>query len=216
MSTDVSRLDPTTIRRLQPLWDYLAISEPPVPADAIFVFGSKDFAVPARAAELYRDGYAAHVLVTGSYGRMTRDVFPKSEALVFKDRLIEGGVPEAAVITEEEAANTLENVRFGMKTLTLRGLSPRTLLLVAKGFVMRRCVATFAVQFRDVKVVPCPPVGGIESALDRSGPAFSTRLAAEVSRLDRYAAKGDVGRQQIPGVVRSIARELRVQDTTGC
>ena len=173
------------------MWDYLAISERPVSADAIFVFGSRDFAVPDRAAELYHAGYAPRVLVTGSYGRLTRDVFPKPEALVFKDRLVAAGVPQDAVITEDKAANTLENVRLGMDALKRSGVSARRLLLVAKGFVMRRCVATFAGQFDGLTGVPCPPSSG------------------EVDRLERYAAKGDIRQEEIPDAIRILAARLR-------
>ena len=88
---------------VRPLWDYLAVSDSPRPADVIFVFGCRDLAVPARAVELYHDGHAAHVLLTGSFGRMTRGVFDKAEALVVRDHLVEAGVPEGAVITEPRA-----------------------------------------------------------------------------------------------------------------
>ncbi len=165
-------LEPDVLAMLHPLWDYLAVCDPATSADVIFVFGSQDLAVPARAAELYHEGYASQVLVTGSYGRMTRGVFPKPEALVFKDLLVESGVPESAVVTDIEAANTLENVQFGMAAMRRSGMTPRTALLVAKGFVMRRCVATFARQFGDVRVRACPPTGGMEAALDRSGISY--------------------------------------------
>ena len=130
-------------RLIQPVWDYLALAETPLSADVIFVFGSRDRAVPARAAALYHEGHASQVLVTGSYGRMTREVFPKPEALVFKDHLIEAGVPRSAVLAEPFATNTLENVRLGIEMLRRADRMPRSALLVAKGFVMRRCVATF-------------------------------------------------------------------------
>ena len=202
-------LEPDVLAMLHPLWDYLAVCDPATSADVIFVFGSRDLAVPARAAELYHEGYASQVLVTGSYGRMTRGVFPKPEALVFKDLLVESGVPEAAVVTDIEAANTLENVRFGMAAMRRSGMTPRTALLVAKGFVMRRCVATFARQFGDVRVRACPPTGGMEAALDRSGVAFATRLVAEVDRLDHYAKKGDIRPQEVPARIREAARNVR-------
>ena len=89
------------------------------------------------------------------------------------------------------------------------GMTPRTALLVAKGFVMRRCVATFARQFGDVRVRACPPTGGMEAALDRSGVAFATRLVAEVDRLDHYAKKGDIRPQEVPARVRDAARNVR-------
>lgn len=210
----MSALDPSSgfphdlQQPLETLWDYLALSERPQSADVIFVFGSQDLSVPSRAAELYREGHASRVLVTGRYGRMTRDVFSKPEALVFKDRLVAEGVPSSAVLTEPTSANTLENVRLGMETMHRCGHTPGSALLVAKGFVMRRCVATFAQQFPRVAVCACPPGGGLEDARDRSERAFALRLVAEVDRLDRYAAAGHICHQEIPSDVRHAVRHV--------
>ena len=193
---------------LQPLWDYLALSDTPRPADVIFVFGSADRAVPARAARLHRAGHAPRILVSCSFGRLTRGRFDRPEAHVFKAQLVADGVPAGAIVTEPAAANTLENIRFGMAALAARGLRPRSALLVARGFVMRRCVATFARQFPEVQVCPCPPEGPLRSAIDRPAPQFAARLVAELDRLERYAAQGDVQAQAVPAAVRRAARRV--------
>jgi uncharacterized SAM-binding protein YcdF (DUF218 family) len=148
------------------------------------------------------------VLVSGSFGRMTRDVFDKPEAYVFRDRLVAGGVPAEAVIAEPAAASTLENVRFGMRALADRGLRPRSALLVAKGFALRRCVATFARQHPEVRVQPCRPEASLEAAFDRSPPAFAARLVAELERLERYAAQGDIEPQSVPDEVVAAAHQI--------
>ena len=168
---DGSRFDPLSV--VQPLWDFLAVSHRPIAADVIFVFGSQDLAVPARAAELYQAGHAPRVLVTGSFGKMTRGVFGRAEAFVFRDHLVSAGVPEAAIVTEPDASNTLENVTFGMAALDRLGARPRTALLVGKGFVMRRCLATFARHHGDVETRACPPTDDVRRAVDRSPDARS-------------------------------------------
>ena len=201
------------VRLLQPLWEYLAVSEAPRPADVVFVFGSADMAVPDHAARLYHAGHAPRVLVSGSFGRLTRNVFDMPEAYVFKDRLVTAGVPVEAVIAEPAAASTLENVRFGMRVLADRGHHPRSALLVAKGFALRRCVATFARQHPEVRAHPCRPEASLETAFDRSLPAFAARLVAELERLERYAAQGDIEPQEIPPDVLAAAR--RVTDVLG-
>ena len=199
---------------LRPLWDYLAVSAPPRAADVVFVFGSADLAAPDHAARLYHAGHAPRVLVSGSYGRLTRDVFDMPEAYVFKDRLVAAGVPAAAVIAEPAAASTLENVRFGMAALAARGQRPRSALLVAKGFALRRCVATFSRQHPEVRVLPCRFESALEAAFDRSPPALAARLVAELDRLERYAAQGDIEAQEIPPAVRAAARRVREQAHT--
>jgi hypothetical protein len=96
-----------------------------------------------------------------------------------------------------------------MDALRRSGVSANRLLLVAKGFVMRRCVATFAGQFDALTVVPCPPPTGLEASLDRSGSDFSARLASEVDRLERYAEKGDVRHEGVPDAIRILAGRIR-------
>ena len=191
------------------LWDYLLVAEPPVPADVIFFFGSQDLAMPDRAVELYRTGHAPAVLLTGGFGRMTRGVFPEPEALVFRARMVAAGVPGAAIVTEIEAGNTLENVRLGLAALRRAGRPVRSALLVAKGFVTRRAVATFAAQAPDVRVRACPPTARLADALDRPPDAFAARLVAEIDRLDRYGARGDIARQRIPLAVRAAVQRIR-------
>ena len=195
-------------RLLQPIWSYLCRSEAPAPSDVIFVFGSRGLEVPRRAAQLYAAGWAPRILVSGRAGPMTEHVFDKPEALVFKDELMRRGVPAAAVTTEVDAGNTLENVRFGMSALAGAGQKPRSALLVAKAFAMRRCLATFARQHPAVHVRGCPPAGSLIDHLDRSRADFAARLVAEVRRLEVYGAAGDIAACAIPPAARAASLEI--------
>ena len=172
-------LPPGLALLLNPLWNFLAISDSPVRSDVIFVFGSQDLRVPRHAASLYRAGYAPTVLVTGHYGRMTRNIFEKPEALVFKDVLVRSGVPSQAIVVETTAQNTLENVTKGLSLLRQKGVSCQSVLLVAKPFVMRRCAATFARQAPDVRVSCCSYTDEIAASIDRA-PFNFARLEFDV------------------------------------
>ena len=200
-------LEPELAQLLEPVWTYLAVSHRPRPSDAIFVFGSRDLAVPRRAAALFLAGHGERIVVTGRFGPRTEGVFPKPEALVFRDTLLDEGVPDSLIVTEAEATNTLENVRFGMQALRATGRPARTALLVAKAFVMRRCLATFRRQYPGVGVWACPPQGVLSSHRDRPRAAFVARLVDEVARLERYGQQGDIIRQPIPSsVCRAVQR----------
>ena len=194
-------------RLLRPIWSYLGPSEPPAASDVIFVFGSRGLEVPRRAAQLFAAGWAPRLLVSGRAGPMTEHVFDRPEALVFKDELVRRGVPASAIVIEVAAGNTLENVRFGMTALEAAGHRPRSALLVAKAFAMRRCLATFARQHPGVQVRACPPPGSLLEHLDRSRVDFAARLVAEIRRLDVYGAAGDIAPCAIPPAVRAAARE---------
>ena len=205
----IESLDPAAYARLlQPIWGYLRAGDAPAPSDVIFVFGSRGMEVPRRAAQLYAAGWAPRVLVSGRAGPMTEHVFDKPEAFVFKDEMVRRGVPASAVLTEVHASNTLENVRFGMAALAAAGRPPRSALLVAKAFAMRRCLATFARWHPGVTVRGCPPGGSLIDQLDRSRADFAARLVAELRRLDAYGAAGDIAPCAIPPAVRAASRAV--------
>ncbi len=193
---------------LNPVWNFLTVTDTPIRSDVIFVFGSQDLLVPDHAATLYRAGYAPTVLVTGQYGRLTRNVFEKPEALVFKDMLVSGGVPSQAIVVEPTAQNTLENVTKGLSLLRKTNISCQSVLLVAKPFVMRRCAATFARQAPAVRVSCCPYTDEITASIDRAPFDFARRLVEELGRIDHYASNGDIERQQMSKRLRMAARKI--------
>lgn len=194
---------------LEPLWKFLCVAQVPILSDVIFVFGSNALELPRRAADLYAAGWSSRILVTGSYGPMTKQAFPKTEALVFKDELLRLRVPECAITTEVAAENTLQNVHFGMSALGAVGCRPRSALLVAKAFASRRCLATFSKHYPSVEVRGCPPKGSLVLQRDRPWSLFANRLLGELHRLDDYAKDGDIAEQQIPASVREAAKRLQ-------
>ena len=207
-ATDARRLSPRLAEIVAPLWTFLTVTQAPTRSDVIFVFGSQDLRVAGHAASLYHGGYAPAVLVSGRYGRMTREMFDQPEALVFKDHLVRSGVPSSSVVTECDARNTLENVVHGLDVLRRHGSRLSSALLVAKPFVMRRCAATFAKQAPGVQVRCCPPTDDIALSIDRAPDAFAMRLVAELERIDRYGADGDIAQQDVPQSVRVVARRI--------
>jgi hypothetical protein len=62
------------------IWDYMRMNMPFEKADAIFVLCSHDTRVADRAADLFNDGYAPWVIVSGGAGKLTQDLF------LFKNR----------------------------------------------------------------------------------------------------------------------------------
>lgn len=51
--------------RARQLWGYLCLGIPVEPAECLLVFGGHDIGVAERAAELYRDGKAPFIVVSG-------------------------------------------------------------------------------------------------------------------------------------------------------
>ena len=137
----------------------LRITETPQKADAIVVFaggvgesGTAGVGVQervAKAVELYRDGYAPSIVFSSGY------VFTLREAEVMKAIAVGYGVPADAIVLEERAANTYENVRNSSQIARDRGWS--RVLLVSSPYHMLRATRTWHKVAPAVAVTPTPP-----------------------------------------------------------
>jgi hypothetical protein len=134
-------------------------------------------------------GLGPHVLVSGGIGRRAGELYGSSEAAVFSRHMEWLGVPPEAVVAEDRAANTGENVTLGMRALARRGIGVGRALLVAKPFVMRRCAATRR-WHPAVETVCCPPTGGLLDFAERSRAAFAARLLGASDSLPRHDPGG--------------------------
>ena len=104
------------------------------PADAIVVLGAAQWnGVPSplfqrrldHAIQLYRDGLAPVLIVTGGKGREL-DITTEAEAA--KAYAIAHGVPEAAILAEDRGTNTLESLRGVEPILRDHGLHSAVLV----------------------------------------------------------------------------------------
>ena len=137
----------------------LRISEPPRPSDAIVVFaggvgesGRAGVGVQERvskAVSLFREGVAPRVIISSGF------VFTLREAEMMKAIAIANGVPAEAIILEEQASNTYENVEFTNRLL--RQMQWRRIALVSSPYHMRRALMTWRKVAPDIDVVATPP-----------------------------------------------------------
>ena len=185
------------------IWDYMLMHAPLEKADAIFVLRSHDTRVAERAAELFTDGYAPLVIVSGGVGRLTQDMFDKPEADVFRDILVAGGVAEDKIIVEPNATNTSENVRFTYALLRELGKTLRSFILVQKPYMERRTYATFKKQWPDAAstITVTSPVMSYEeymngSSLDKE--LVISVMVGDLQRIRDYSKLGFQIEQNIP------------------
>jgi len=157
------------------------------PADVIIVLGSQVRADgqpgtslarrAAHAAYLYRQGYAGYVLCSGGVGDQ-----PPSEARAACGRVMELGVPPAAIIYEEDAHSTEENAAFSARIMRARGW--QTAILATDGFHLFRAAWMF--QRAGITVYPSPAqiTAGPMDMVERLG-----REVREVFGLAWYGAR---------------------------
>jgi len=136
----------------------LQMSAMPESADAIVVFaggvgesGQAGGGYQERvktAVDLYRAQYAQYIILSSGF----RFVFHEAE--VMKGLAMANGVPADAIVLEELAANTHENVLFTHEILARRGW--RKILLVSSPYHMRRALLTWHGSAPEITVIPTP------------------------------------------------------------
>lgn len=190
---------------LPAVWNYLAAQESCTRSDVIFCFGSSYLGTARRAAALYAAGVARHVVVTG--GARGRIAPHETEAAGFASVLRDHGVPEHAVITEHTAQHTGENVVLGMAQAAASGVVVRSAALLAVPTSLRRCRATFAHHFPDIRT---SAVAAFEGYGPYTGDPVraATAALAELNRLRTYPDLGHLAASAVPGPVEAAAARL--------
>ncbi|MEY9912833.1 uncharacterized SAM-binding protein YcdF (DUF218 family) [Catenulispora sp. MAP12-49] len=183
---------PADLEIASTLWDYLRLGQSVRPADWILVFGGHDLGVARRAAELYRDGVAKRVLVSGGALHVPDGSAATTEADAIAEVIIDSGVPDHALAIERLASNTSENFWLSAELLRDLGEDPRAFLVVQKPYAERRTLATARRRWPDKDVRLTSELVSFADYL--AGPIPVDRvlsmLAGEVIRLESYASSG--------------------------
>jgi uncharacterized SAM-binding protein YcdF (DUF218 family) len=143
--------------------ELLFVSEVPLPADLAMVFAAADEEDMARrtrrGVELYTQGHAQRLLVTG--GGVLACGKPESKRMSQLAR--EMGVPVEHLLVEDQSANTFDNVRFSLQLLQDQNLLQQvgTVILTSSEWHMRRVLLTAKKYFPEtIKFVCCPTQEG--------------------------------------------------------
>lgn len=180
--------DSETIDRAALLWSYMASFRSAAPCDAVVVCCSYDLRVCDFACDLVNSGLSRRLVLSGKTGNWTRHLWRSSEAFVFKERALENGVPESAVLLEDRSTNFGENVAF------TRALLPgsKAITFVTKPAAVLRVKLTADRQWPDIaRFVACPdlqfprdvsPVIGLLGIINE--------MVGDIERIQRYPALG--------------------------
>jgi len=180
--------DSETIDRASLLWSYMASFRSAGPCDAVVVCCSYDLRVCDFACDLVKSGLSRRLVLSGRTGNWTRHLWTRSEAAVFKERALENGVPESAVLLEDRSTNFGENVAF------TRALLPdsRAITFVTKPAAVLRVKLTAEMQWPGIaRFITCPdlefprdvsPVIGLLGII--------SEMVGDIERIQRYPALG--------------------------
>ena len=196
-------IDANVFELAQVLLDYHHLNHSLEKADCIFVLGSHDTRVAERGAELYLQGWAPLIVMSGGLGRLTKESWTEPEAVLFAHIAMEKGVPEEAILVEDKSTNTGENILFTQKLLQEKGLNPNSFILVQKPYMERRTFATFQKQWPGKKLVVTSPQIDFKDypTGDLSMERVIQIMVGDLQRIKVYAEKGFQIYQEIPTAV---------------
>lgn len=153
--------------------NFIFLEDEPFQCDIIFTVGGSYPEVPEKAAELYRQGYAGLVMAGGKYSVKTgcfRGVQSKAdrycgnyetECDFYEDVLIQNGVPQTAVLKEDQSGWTRENAEFARKVTDEKRIQVKSAIIVCKRFHARRCLMFYQAAFPEAefRVIPADLAG---------------------------------------------------------
>ncbi|MFE8941779.1 YdcF family protein [Streptomyces sp. NPDC007872] len=199
------------------LWDFQRMGHEPRPCSVAVGLGSHDLGVADVTVELYRRGMAPMIVFTGASNPTTRDRMPRGEAVHYRERALESGVPGGIVLVETRARNAGENIRFSRELLAEHGVDVSSVLLVSKPYEERRAYATARRLWPEVEVVGASAPLALDAYVESIGDArlVLDMLVGAVQRLIVYPARGFMIEQEIPGTVVAACERLRDAGFTG-
>lgn len=194
------------------IWDYHALNHKLDKSDCILVLGSHDLRVAERGAQLFLEGMAPLLILSGGLGNLTKEIWDEPEADKFAKIAAKMGVPKENILIENKSTNTGENIRFSYELLMQNNIFPKKIILVQKPYMERRTYATFMKQWPDqnVKIKVTSPQIAFEEYPTKEITLENVIniMAGDLQRIREYPKKGYQIFQVIPEDVWQAYEEL--------
>ncbi|WP_406735138.1 YdcF family protein [Streptomyces sp. NBC_01108] len=192
------------------LWDYHQMGHTVRPCSVAIGLGSHDLGVADTAVALYKRGMAPLLVFTGATSPTTRERMPRGEAVHYRERAIELGVPPSAVLVEPRARNTGENIRFSRALLEEAGAEVSSVLLISKPYEERRSYATARKAWPEVEIVSASTPMTLNEYVDSIQDAHLVidMLVGALQRLLIYPNQGFTIEQPVPDDVMEAYERL--------
>ena len=110
-----------------------------------------------QALKLYKQGHITHIAVSGGNGKQELNTFREGEWV--KRELVVMGVPDSAILVEDQSNNTMENASNTRKLLDSNQLKP-PFLLITSAHHLPRAMAVFKKAGVPVLPFPCNYIAG--------------------------------------------------------
>ena len=198
------------LKLAQQLWDYHLMHHELAEADCILALGSHDLRVAERAADLYIQGLAPLVIMSGGLGNFTQGMWTEKEADKFAAIAIKMGVPAHAILIENKSSNTGENISFTKRLLDEKGIDPKRFIVVQKPYMERRSFATFKKHWPEKELIVTSPQISFENYPNNEIPLVRVIniMVGDLQRIKLYPAMGFQVYQEIPDSVWQAFNQL--------
>lgn len=168
--------------------DFIFAEDAPQVSDVILVPGSGHEEHVLLAARLYHAGYAPLIVPSGLHAiGLTRfEAHPEypSEWAWMRSLLLDAGVPDCAILREDEATYTWENAQYSRRALDAAGVRVHRAILCCRSFHARRALLYYQAAFPEAELLACPAhVPGLDRDDWHLTAAGRARVLGEVRRL---------------------------------
>jgi uncharacterized SAM-binding protein YcdF (DUF218 family) len=210
MADDARTITQEQWRQAELIWEYHRMHHRAQPCDVAIALGCNDIGVAAHAADLFHSGLFPALVFTGANSPSTAEIFPHGEAVHFRERALELGVPDPVILVEPQASNTGQNITFSRRVLAANGIAPATVLLVCMPYMERRAFATARKLWPEVEVVCASAPLSLGDYVKEIGDAglVIDMMVGDLQRVMEYPKLGFAVEQDVPGPVGEAYKSL--------
>ncbi|GAA4537684.1 YdcF family protein [Amycolatopsis samaneae] len=192
------------------VWDFHQVRHYLKPCSAAIALGCNDIGVASHAADLYHRGFFPTIVFTGATSRDTAAIFPRGEAVHFRERALELDVPDEAILIEPVARNTGANITLSRDVLARAGIMPSSVLLISMPYMERRAYATCRRLWPEVEPVCTSAPLTLEEYVKTVGDPAEVvdMMTGDLQRVMEYPKQGFAIEQTVPSAVRAAFDRL--------
>ncbi|MFA6250268.1 MAG: YdcF family protein [Candidatus Shapirobacteria bacterium] len=131
----VNKKEEGLLKLLEKIKLYLGQEDTLENGDIILVFGGKNPGRIKKAVELWKQGWAPRILISGNHPIYFEH---EPEALAYKKWAIENGVPEKSILTESQSITIVDNIKRSLSLLENRKVIFNKIITVIGWYAQKR------------------------------------------------------------------------------
>ena len=210
MSQGPTGLPQDILEDARALFDFNQLHHELRPCPVGIGLGSHDLGVADVTAALFHQGIFPLIVFTGANAPTSRKRFPGGEAVHYRQRAIELGVPPEAILVEPSATNTRQNIEFSRKLLADHGLHPRSVVLTCRPYQQRRAYSTCRQVWPGLDVLCASDRRSLDEYIGGIGDRHFVinMIVGDTQRVMEYPKLGHAVAQDVPGPIEAAFERL--------